>query len=263
MVRKTEILQLRHAWPEKAGFEIRHKKNREDYIFIHFHTPVTLKINDVLTVLQSHACVILDKDSSVFFKSNYNLIHDWMHFTGNIWEILASYGLETDKIYYPKTTDYITEIIRELEVECFSKKSYFVNLCDSKIQELFIKLARNAVLDETDEIIPGGVVKKFVDLRAAVFANLSYNWSVPLMAHRINLSESRFYTLYKQIFGISPKNDLICARIALAKNLLQSQRYTVDKVAELTGYISTFNFIRQFKKSVGITPGEYKHNLGG
>jgi len=81
------------------------------------------------------------------------------------------------------------------------------------------------------------------------------------MAKRVMLSESRFYVVYREIFGIAPKNDIICARVELAKNLLRRGIYSVDEVSEKTGYQSTFNFIRQFKKACGMTPGEYKKSV--
>jgi len=256
-----DIIRLRHAWPENAGFEIEHRSNRKDYIFIHFHTPVTLSINEKISVLRPHACVIFHKDTRVYFKSETNLIHDWMHFEGDIPEQLGKYGLCTDTIYYPKTYDYITEIIRALEAECFSRRSYFSEICDARLCELFIKLARNTVLCESGEIIPVGVVKRFIDLRSEVFAELSHDWSIPEMARKVMLSESRFYVVYREIFGIPPKNDIICARVELAKNLLRRGIYSIDQVAEKAGYQSTFNFIRQFRKTVGMTPGEYKKSI--
>lgn len=256
-----EIIRLRHSWPENAGFGIRHKSGRSDYIFIHFHTPVELTLGGKTVKLKPHATAVFDKSTEFAFRSEQNLMHDWMHFEGDIHERLSLFGLSTDEIYYPKTTDFISDIIRELEVEYFSKKSYCNDICEAKLVELFVKLARSTVLDEVGEIIPDGTRKGFLELRRDIFASLSFDWTVEEMARRVMLSESRFYVIYKQIFGISPKNDLICARVELAKNLLRRGLYSVDEVAEMAGYQSTFNFIRQFKKSVGQTPGEYKRSV--
>lgn len=255
-----DILRLRHSWSENAGFGIKHRKNRNDYIFIHFHTPVELFIGGEKFRLRPHACAIFAKETEFAFRSEPALIHDWMHFVGDVPEVLSRYGLCTDKVYYPKSTDFITDIIRELEVEYFSKKSHYRDIFDLLLFELFVKLARSTVLDEVGEDIPDGVTKSFTELRSDVFASLNFPWTVEEMARRVMLSESRFYVVYKQIFGISPKNDLICARIELAKNLLRRGVYSVDEVSRMSGYGSTFNFIKQFKRSVGLTPGEYKRS---
>lgn len=255
------IIRLRHAWPENSGFEIRHEKNRTDYIFIHFHTTVTLTMKGRTEQLRPHSCIIFHKDTELHFRSDVTLIHDWMHFEGDIPAFIGKYGLCTDTVYYPKAYEFITEIIRSLEVENFSQKSYFEDMYDAKLCELFIKLARSTVLEESGEIIPVGVVKRFIDLRSEVFSDLSKDWNIAEMAKRVMLSESRFYVVYREIFGIAPKNDIICARVELAKNLLRRGIYSVDEVSEKTGYQSTFNFIRQFKKACGMTPGEYKKSV--
>ena len=255
------ITRLRHAWPENAGFEITHEKNRNDYIFIHFHTPVTLTLNGITTRLHPHACVIFHKDTGLHFKAEENLIHDWMHFEGDIPEFLAKYSLECDKIYYPGAYDYITDAIRSIETEHFSRKSHYKDIQLGRLGELFIKLARNTVLDESGEMIPVGIKQSFIELRNEVFASLSKDWTISELAKKINLSQSRFYVLYKEIFGIGPKSDLCCARIELAKNLLRRGIYSVEQVGEMSGYKNNFNFIRMFRKATGMTPGEYKkHN---
>ena len=244
-----------------SGFEISHAGNRNDYLFIHFHTPVTLTMHGKTEELHPHACVIFHRNTALHFKAKVNLIHDWMHFEGEVPELISKYGLTFDTVYYPKTYDYITETIRSLEAEFFSQKSYFEDMQQAKFCELFVKLARNTVLEESGEIIPHGMRKRFIDMRNEVFASLSHDWTIDEMAKKIPLSESRFYVLYRDIFGISPKNDLICARVELAKNLLRRGIYSVDEVAEATGYNSTFNFIRQFRKACGTTPGDYKKML--
>ena len=241
-----------------SGFEISHESGRSDYLFIHFHTPVTLTIHGRTEELSPHACIIFHKDTALHFKTEVNLIHDWMHFEGEVPELIEKYGLSFDTVYYPKVCDFITDVIRALEAEFFSQKSYFGDMQSAKLNELFIKLARGTVLEESGEIIPHGMRKRFIDLRSEVFATLSRDWTVEGMAKRIPLSESRFYVLYRDIFGISPKNDLICARVELAKNLLRRGIYSVDEVAQAVGYNSTFNFIRQFRKACGKTPGDFK-----
>ena len=78
------------------------------------------------------------------------------------------------------------------------------------------------------------------------------------MAERLNLSESRFYALYKSIFGISPTADIINARIYSAKNMLQFSNDKIEKIAAELGYKNTTHFIRQFKSSTGVTPSKYR-----
>ena len=77
------------------------------------------------------------------------------------------------------------------------------------------------------------------------------------MASRVNLSSSKFYEIYKDIFGVTPQKDLQDARIEHAKNLLIQSGCSVSEAASAVGYTNVYHFIRQFKKICNVTPGTY------
>ena len=134
---------------------------------------------------------------------------------------------------------------------------YKNDLISSKLTEMFIHISREAHEGDIAEDVKSDVYEAFKRLRISAFANIENDPSVAEMARAVHLSESRFYTLYKQIFGISPKNDLIIARIERAKNLLEQNKFNNAQIAAMTGYTNEYHFIRQFKKIEGITPKEY------
>jgi AraC family transcriptional regulator of arabinose operon len=49
-------------------------------------------------------------------------------------------------------------------------------------------------------------------------------------------------------------DDLVAARLARAKYLLQSGDMTVTQIAPLSGYANAHHFIRQCKKVTGLAP---------
>ena len=154
--------------------------------------------------------------------------------------------------------------MKEITVQIFSILSeesssipYRNELMDIKLREMFIHISREALDAESAQDVKSDVYEAFKRLRIRAFANIAENPSISDMARDVHLSESRFYALYKQIFGISPKNDLIIARIERAKNLLEQNKYNNSEIAAMTGYTNEYHFIRQFKKIEGITPGEY------
>ena len=75
------------------------------------------------------------------------------------------------------------------------------------------------------------------------------------MERSMSVRESKFYSDYKKVFGISPIKDIINARTETAKNYLLSGKYSVSEVAEIVGYDNEFHFIRQFRDMTGVTPG--------
>ena len=77
------------------------------------------------------------------------------------------------------------------------------------------------------------------------------------MAQRLYLSESFFYVIYKQCFGVSPAHDLQMIRIERACYLLRDG-ISVTETSSLCGFSNISNFIRQFKKVMGVTPTAYQ-----
>ena len=247
----------RHEWPEKAGFHLDRPSGLPYYIFIHFKTPVTYSIEGKEQRLSPGACVICPPDTWSTIHSDVRLIHDWLHLTGDVEELLRSCFLECKKIYYVKDSAYISRLVQTLEREYYSTMPHKERLIELKLNEMFIHISRETFSEETRQDVKGDVYEAFKKLRIDAFANVSSDPSVEDMARSVHLSESRFYVLYKQIFGISPKNDLIIARIERAKSLLEENKYSNVEIASMTGYTNEYHFIRQFKRIAGITPKEY------
>lgn len=249
------ISSVRHSFPEKTGFFIDRKKGHKDFTFLHFYNSVEI-IKDGKTIkTQPHAVVLYDRKTPQYFKSMEPLIHDWIHFSGCIDELIIP-AFALDEIYYPNNFQMITETVAELEAEFFARKSNSDLLMDLKMKELLIKLERD-ILKCQEDVVDLAYIKKFRFLRGEIFSSLSDDWSVANMAKKINLSESYFYVLYKKIYGITPTADLINAKMISAKNMLM-KNMLIDDIAFNLGYKNTTHFIRQFKSCVGMTPSEYR-----
>ncbi len=262
----VSLAACRHEWPEKAGFFLDRPNGLPCYIFIHFKTPVVYCIEGEKFSLSPGACVICPPNTHSTIISEEQLIHDWMHLTGNVGDMLERYSLECKRIYYVRDSAYVTRTVRSLEREFYSSMPYKSDLIDAKLSELFIHISREAGEGESSEDVSADTYEAFKQLRISAFANIAADPSVAEMARSVHLSESRFYSLYKRIFGISPKNDLIIARIERAKHLLEENKYNNAEIAAMTGYTNEYHFIRQFKKAEGITPKEYaraKNRNGG
>lgn len=259
-----KVTNLRHAWPEKAGFVIDRRYGVPTYTFLHFFNSVDILIDGVMVRTRPHACVVYDIGTVQRFVSNQQLTHDWIHFEGDLAAILQNFGLECDKLYYPSNADFITEIVKEMEFEFYSEKRFSEHLIRMKTDELFIKMAR-ACSDEYVTAVDTNTDERFRMLRGEVFSNLKQPWTVEQMAERVGLSKSRFYTLYKSIYGSTPIDDLIRARIDSAKNALLFSKRSIVEISESLGYNNLTHFMRQFKALTGTTPDQYrkKENLPG
>lgn len=75
---------------------------------------------------------------------------------------------------------------------------------------------------------------------------------------------SKYYYLrsFKQYTGMTPYEYLTSVRLSHAMTLLVASDQTIDEIGFQTGFGGAKNFIRQFRQSMGITPGDYRKNPG-
>ena len=86
-------------------------------------------------------------------------------------------------------------------------------------------------------------------------------WNVNTMAACANMSRSYFQHLYHDTFGVSCITDVINGKIEKAKKLLGETDSTVSRIASMCGYENEEHFMRQFKKTVGVTPSAFRKKL--
>lgn len=254
-----KIEAVRHAWPErKSNFKIDRPNGMECYVFIHLWNPADMVIGGENVRTEPSACVIYDLTYPQMWKPlPGGIIHDWIHISGDLPSLLEDAELKFNTVYYPKSPAFITTITEELELEFFAQKKHSEVFCDIKLRELFYRISRRSDEHEPERTPSVETVTKLKALRNEIFSDLTVCPTVTEMARRLSVSESKFYVVYKEVFGISPTKDIINARIENAKIYLSSGQYSVEQTAELVGYKNPFHFIRQFKQVTGKTPGRF------
>lgn len=79
-----------------------------------------------------------------------------------------------------------------------------------------------------------------------------------LLAQKAMISEVYFRKLFKENFGVSPKQYIQDLRILKAKNLLKGNLCaSISEVAEEVGFSNVYQFSAAFKKATGFTPTEF------
>lgn len=84
------------------------------------------------------------------------------------------------------------------------------------------------------------------------------NLGVSNLAKMCNISAEYFRKLYKEIYGTSPNSDILDKKIKKACNLLQSGYYSINEVAEKSGFQNSKYFSTLFRKCMNLSPMEYK-----
>jgi AraC-like DNA-binding protein len=84
------------------------------------------------------------------------------------------------------------------------------------------------------------------------------DFSVQSMADSLRISPSYLSMYYKSKTGEGALHYINELRIKKVKQLLANTDYTVSRIVTEVGYFNESSFIRKFKLSTGITPGEYR-----
>lgn len=88
---------------------------------------------------------------------------------------------------------------------------------------------------------------------------LQFDWTIDAMCAQLHYSAPHLHRLCQTVYGKSPIQKLIQLRMDRAKSLLLNTRWPVQHIASYVGYSNVFNFSKSFKKNVGVSPTQYRH----
>lgn len=103
-------------------------------------------------------------------------------------------------------------------------------------------------------------ISELKKLRREIHKAPELDWNLTELAKQLNISKSYVQKLYKEHFGISYIDDLLEARIGMAKQLLITTDLRISEVASSCGYQNATHFMRQFKDKVGMSPSDFRKN---
>jgi len=100
--------------------------------------------------------------------------------------------------------------------------------------------------------------------RALSYINMHYGSRITLdeVAREVHLSPSYFSRLFKSETGMSFSDYVQKIRIEQAKHQLRQKDCSMADIAGRTGFFDQSHFIKIFKHTTGLTPGEYRRRRG-
>ena len=93
---------------------------------------------------------------------------------------------------------------------------------------------------------------------ACIHGRPDESWTVEHLASEAGMSRAAFYDRFTGYTGMAPMQYLTRWRMHLAARALQQAGMTVANVANDVGYQSEPAFIRAFKKTLGVTPSQWR-----
>ncbi len=91
--------------------------------------------------------------------------------------------------------------------------------------------------------------------------HLTENHSISSLCKRFHISKNLLYDIFYTNLGCTPCEYITQKRMSLAKKLLAETEKTVYEIAEETGIFNYTYFCKLFKRTMGITPSQYRKNF--
>lgn len=138
------------------------------------------------------------------------------------------------------------------------KENGFYEECFACLYRIILQIKR-----ESAQYAPK---QRTADLLAPALRYINENYvgesiSVSHLAWLCGISEVYLRRAFQNVFSVSPAVYIRNRRICYAKELLQTEEYSVADVAMLSGFNDTAYFAREFKKAVGISPSVYRKEI--
>lgn len=213
--------------------------------------------------------IVVDKGNMVLYRPGEQQIYKysptdkvevyWVHFTGSqVEDFLLNCNLPKGKnVFYTGTSSdfqwLYNQMIRELQL----RRNNYDELLQILLRHLL--LITNRSIQEQEK----GIQNLFNEIESAIhFFNKNYNKPITIeqYAKEHFISTNRFIQNFKNVAGVTPQQYIIQLRISVAKELLVSSDKNIKEIAFEIGYNNALYFSRLFRKTVGLSPSDYRAN---
>lgn len=245
-------IDYRHS----EDFSIERPDGSGDNLLLIFKTQAQVRIESEYMTYPADSAILYTADNPQFYRAaGKEFVNHWVHFdAGDSKSFLDRIRLPVNTVFRISDIVSAENILLQLNLESVTEspnKDESINLL------LRLLLAKLGGTDEKNEHHTAHYAALSA-LRAEIYRNPARKCSISDFASNVSLSPSHFQALYKAEFGVSCYEDVLVARIDMAKYYLRSTTLSVGRIAELCGYENDVHFIRQFRLRTGMTAGQYR-----
>lgn len=225
----------------------------DKWILILTHTPSIIRVNGTDVEYPMNHMVLFPPGQPIYYRACVDSFsNDWLHFTVTDHDSLPAQLPLGTPVFIP-LGNQCHHLFELLCTENYLRHEFWESNADALIRLLLYKLLEFHSNPDFPFKSP-----ELLKLRREIFRHPAKSWTIQEMAAYIHTSERQLQRLYKQSFHVTCMEDVINARIQLAKQLLANTDTPVTEIALLCGYNSSEHFFRQFRKYTGFSPRTYR-----
>ena len=245
------------VFSENRKFTSDNPEGRLDYYLMYVITGrVDVHFPDAIKECGEGSLIVFPPNTRYTYTHSEDGILEYVfiHFTGSaVEEVLADCGiLIHPEINYAKCSDTLIARFQNM-FDAFAKQD---KLRDRDIgailEQILVSLGRR-ILDKREEN-----KKKLHKSLGKILSEYSGQISVAKLAELEGLSISRYNTVFREQFGLSPVKYLTETRMSVARDLLKTTDMNVNQIGRMCGYNDSHFFSKMFKSLYGVSPSEYR-----
>ncbi len=158
---------------------------------------------------------------------------------------------------YTSSQNRLVDFSQLMLEEFRAKKPGFDIVCQSILQILLVFISRelnlSVISDSTFRISKEcALAKRYID------SNYAQNITLDTLAELTHINKYYLAHSFASCIGQSPISYLSSRRLQASMELLANTNHSIAQIASSTGFSSQSYFSQMFKKSVGITPQQYR-----
>lgn len=246
----------RHPHP----FCLKRPEGLDHYLLLLIKSPAVFHSPAGALTIQPGSAILVDRDTPYQYEStNVEYVNDWVHFSCEEEELVP---IPFQMPIPLSNVPFLSLYFQQLMLEKRSTDEVFRTRNIHLLMQLLLNNVYLAARDVENRSFYSPYTARLQALRASLQSKCYLDYSAEKIAASLGISTSYFQHLYKDLFRISFHADLINMRIDYAKGLLLNTNLKLETIVEMCGYSNPVHFFRQFRKETGMTPGQFRNQIG-